>query len=69
MVCLHETVKKDFTDQELRSLEIGEKFIWCWLPANSRSGGMLMGLRKSRFDVGCIDSGQYFLSIHVYTEL
>jgi hypothetical protein len=56
-------MKQDLTDQELRSLEIGEKFIWCWLPANGRSGGMLIGLRESRFDVGAIDRGQYFLSM------
>ncbi|KAK1608743.1 hypothetical protein QYE76_032416 [Lolium multiflorum] len=32
VVCLQETVKQDFTDQELRSLEVGEKFFWSWLP-------------------------------------
>jgi hypothetical protein len=48
---------------ELRSLEVGEKFFWHWLPATGRSGGMLMGFRDSRFEIGNIDMGQYFLSV------
>jgi hypothetical protein len=32
IVCLQETTKQDFTDQELRSLEVGEIFFWYWLP-------------------------------------
>jgi exonuclease III len=52
IVCLQETIKQDFTDQELRSLEIGDKFVWCWLPASGHSGGMLLGFRDSTFDVG-----------------
>jgi hypothetical protein len=38
IVCLQETIKQDFTDQELRSLEVGEKFIWWWLPATDTQG-------------------------------
>ena len=45
IVCLQETIKQDFTDVELQSLEIGEKFFWCWLPASGHSGGILLGLR------------------------
>jgi exonuclease III len=29
IVVLQETIKQDFTDAERRSLEIGEKFVWC----------------------------------------
>jgi exonuclease III len=59
IVCLQETIKHDFTDQELRSLETGEKFIWCWLPATGHSGGMLLGFGDSAFDVGSIGTGRY----------
>ncbi|KAK1647115.1 hypothetical protein QYE76_064920 [Lolium multiflorum] len=65
VVCLQETVKQEFTDQELRSLEVGEKFFWHWLPATGRSGGMLMGFKDSRFEIGNIDLGQFFLSATV----
>jgi exonuclease III len=65
MVFLQETVKQEFTDTGLRSLEVGEKFFWWWLPANGHSGGMLTGVRDSIFEVGRMDKGQHFLSLFV----
>jgi exonuclease III len=65
IVCLQETIKHDFTDQELRSLETGEKFIWCWLPATGHSGGMLLGFRDSAFEVGLIGTGRYYIMASV----
>jgi hypothetical protein len=62
---LQETIKRDFTDQELRSLEIGEKFIWCWLPAAGHSGGMLLGLRDSAFEVSSIGTGRYYIKASI----
>jgi hypothetical protein len=44
IIFLQETMKHDFADHELRSLEIGDRFHWSWLPASSHSGGMLLGL-------------------------
>ena len=64
IVCLQETIKQDFTDLELQSLEVGEKFFWCWLPAMGHSGGILMFLRDSAFEVESTDRGQYFLSVN-----
>ena len=64
IVCLQETIKQDFTDVELQSLEVGEKFFWCWLPASGHSGGILLGLRDSAFEVESSDRGQYFLSVN-----
>ncbi|KAK1698474.1 hypothetical protein QYE76_015171 [Lolium multiflorum] len=60
-----ETIKQDFTDVELRSLEVGENFFWAWLPANGHSGGMLIGVRDSVFEVGSIDKGQFYISVAV----
>jgi exonuclease III len=65
IVCLQETIKQDFTDEELRSLEVGETFVWCWLPASGRSGGMLMGFRESMFEIEAIDTGRHFVSVDV----
>lgn len=64
-VCLQETIKQDFTDLELRSLECGDKFFWSWLPASSHSGGLLIGVRDNLFEVGNVDSGQFFISLSV----
>jgi exonuclease III len=41
IVILQETIKQDFTDLELRSLEIGDKFFWCWLRPTGTPGGCL----------------------------
>ncbi|KAK1617796.1 hypothetical protein QYE76_023313 [Lolium multiflorum] len=65
VVLLQETIKQDFSDAELRSLEIGDKFFWDWLPASGHSGGMLIGVRDSMFEVGAISRGQFFLSVAV----
>jgi exonuclease III len=65
LVLLQETIKQDFTDAELASLEVGDKFFWSWLPANGHSGGMLLGVRDSLFEVGRMDRGQFFLSLSV----
>ena len=62
VICLQETIKQDFTDFELQGIEAGDKFFWCWLPAAGHSGGMLLGLRDSAFEVESTDKGCYFLS-------
>jgi exonuclease III len=65
VVLLQETIKQDFSDTELRSLEIGDKFFWDWLPASGQSGGMLNCVRDSMFEVGAISRRQFFLSVAV----
>ncbi|XP_071683729.1 uncharacterized protein [Lolium perenne] len=59
-------MRQDFTDQELRNLVEGEQFVWHWTPANGRSGGMLMGIRDSLFEVGALAQGEFFLSAKLY---
>ena len=66
IICLQETLKTDFSDPELRSLEFGDRFHWCWLPVNGHSVGILLGVRDSTMEVGNLDRGQYFLSNVVY---
>ena len=64
IICIQETIKNEFTDLELQGLEVGKKFFWCWLPAVGHSGGMLVVLRDSAFEVESTDRGQYFLSVN-----
>jgi hypothetical protein len=61
LVYLQETINKDVTNEEQRSLEIVDKFYWCWQPANEHSGGMLLSLRGSVFEVGAVHKVQSFL--------
>jgi exonuclease III len=64
-VCLQETIKQAFTDQELRGLEVGERFFWSWLPTNGHSRGVLIGFRDSVFEVGTVEIGSFFVSASV----
>jgi exonuclease III len=66
IIFLQETIKQDFTDQELRGLVGRELYHWHWRPAEGRSGGMLMGITEAMFEVGAIDKGQFFLSASIY---
>jgi hypothetical protein len=43
---LQETVRQDFSDSELRSLECGGQFCWNWLPASGQSGGDAPGVPR-----------------------
>jgi exonuclease III len=65
IIGLQETIKQDFSLAELRSLEIGGQFVWNWLPANGHSGGMLLGFREDKFEVGSWRKGSFFLSATV----
>jgi exonuclease III len=66
IIFLQETMRQEFTDQELRSLVNGELFHWHWRSAVGRSGGMLMGIRDDAFEVGAVDQGSFFLSATLY---
>jgi exonuclease III len=65
IIFLQETMRQDFTDQELRGLVNGELFHWHWHSAVGRSGGMLLGIRDDTLEVGVIDQGQFFLSASI----
>jgi endonuclease/exonuclease/phosphatase family metal-dependent hydrolase len=62
IIFLQETIRQEFTLQELEGFEFGDKFYWTWLPAVGQSGGMLLGLRDNTFEVGATDQGLFFLS-------
>jgi hypothetical protein len=51
-ICLQETMIQDFSDACLRSIDPQKKFLWDWVPAKGKSGGLLSGLSSDRFDVG-----------------
>jgi exonuclease III len=68
IIFLQETMRKDFTDQELRGLVNGVLFHWHWQVAEGQSGGMLLGIRDDTSEVGSIDQGQFFLSVSLFNR-
>jgi hypothetical protein len=65
IVGLQETIKKDFSMADLRSLECGGQYAWNWLSASGHSGGLLLGFRDNTFEVGEWKKGIFFLSATV----
>ena len=51
IIGIQETIKQDFSNKELRSLDGDNKFLWKWLPAKGHSGGILMGVKGDSLEV------------------
>jgi exonuclease III len=66
IIFLQETMRQEFTNQELRGLVNDELFHWHWRAAEGHSGGMLLGIRDETCEVGSIDQGPFFLSAMVF---
>jgi hypothetical protein len=47
IIGLQETIKQDFSAQELRWLEHGGQFNWNWVPATGTRVGSFLGLEMS----------------------
>lgn len=58
---LQETMKNEFSQIELARLGGGGSFSWKWSPSKGRSGGILVGIRDSVFDVIEQQNGDYFV--------
>lgn len=63
IICLQETIKKEFTIRELQNLFNGQPFSWNWTEARGRSGGTLLGVKRGDFDAIEMDTGRYYSSI------
>src|SRR4051812_36763670 len=64
IVGLQETVKHDFSIQELEGLS-PTKLSWQWLPATGHSRGILMGIKDDKFEIEDMDRGEFFLSMTI----
>lgn len=65
-VRVQETKKKDFKDDWLNSLTGNDRFVWNWVPSEGQSGGLLLGVNDSFFEVGDCDKGDYHIRMVVY---
>ena len=48
---LQETTKKNYSESFFRKVDPLKSFVWHWLPAKGRSGGLLCGVKTERFEV------------------
>ena len=68
IVAIQETLRSEFTLQELEHLS-PHLFAWHWLPSSGtsgHSGGILLGVKDTTFEVGGMDRGEFFVSMEIF---
>ena len=61
-IAIMEAGKQDMSRSTMTRLFGGVEFVWHWLPPRGRSGGILLGIKASSFDLSLIVEGDFFLS-------
>jgi hypothetical protein len=56
---------KSFTYHFLKKLCTGQDFLWHVKEPKGRSEGVLLEIDVSRFDIGAIQEGDYYVKIHL----
>ena len=59
LFALLETCRTTITDSELNNMCGGKQFLWSWVDPKGHSGGILLGINPSVFDIGYISQGDY----------
>ena len=68
-IALLETGRKTFTDTELNNICGGKNFLWSWIDPKGRSGGILLGINPSIFDIGFISQGDYHIKFRMRNKV
>lgn len=63
VVCLQETIKREFSDHMLSDLVNGQDFSWVWTEAKGHSRGTLTGIKNGNLEIIDTDKGAFFSSI------
>jgi hypothetical protein len=60
-IALSETGRESFPDHVLKNLCAGRDFLWHAMAPHGRSGGILLGVDLSVFDIGAIHEGDFYV--------
>jgi hypothetical protein len=60
---------KDFSEKCLRNIDLGNVYLWDWIPTVGKSGGLLSSIKAERFDVGCRKQGGFVLQHTVWDKM
>jgi hypothetical protein len=63
---IQETMKKNYSENFFRKLDNNKEFSWFWTPSNGKSGGMLSGIRKDRFEVENFENDDFMIVANVF---
>jgi hypothetical protein len=61
-------LKKNYSEFFFRKLDNNKEFSWFWTPSNGKSGGMLSGIRKDRFEVEDFENGDFMIVANVFDK-
>ena len=62
---LQETMKSNYTPSFFRKLDPQQKFYWEWNPSRGKSGGILCGVNKTKFDILEVIHGKFTLQVNL----
>ena len=65
---LQETMKKSYNPAFFRQIDPNQKFHWEWVPSRGKSGGILCGLNKEKFDILMTKCGNYILQLNLFDK-
>src|SRR6266540_508817 len=64
-IAILKTGKQDLSRSTMTRLSGGVDFIWHCLPPRGRSGGILLGVKASSFDLSLSGKGSFFIKFHL----
>jgi hypothetical protein len=62
---LQETMKRKVDSSVWRKFYLDNSYNWLWSPSVGRSGGILCGIKSSRFNVISFSVGRFFVKARV----
>jgi exonuclease III len=65
VICLQETIKREFSVGELATLSEGFRYEWVWTAAQGHSGGTLIGVKTDDITVIGKECGEFYSSMKI----
>jgi len=59
---LQETMVSECVTSLSRKFDTFQHYLWEWTPSKGKSGGILVGINLSRFDVGSFKKGDFYFT-------
>jgi hypothetical protein len=58
-------MRKEFSDKFFRLIDLFKIYAWHWLPSTGKSGGILCGIKKERFDIIKVEEKEFAIVAEV----
>ena len=65
---LQETMKSSYTPSFFRKLDPHQRFMWDWNRSRGKSGGILLGVNRDKFDIIEVKHGRYTLQVNLFDK-